>query len=65
MKKSRKTLTLNKLVISKLTNPSSIMGGSLLGCNPKSKEKTPPICPIPPRPTKGPDCTMLDTHLDC
>lgn len=65
MKKIKKSLSLNKLVISKLTNPSSVMGGSA-NCTPsKSKEFDPNCPPPPPPPSLEPGCTVFVTRINC
>ncbi|GGG34322.1 hypothetical protein GCM10011344_38850 [Dokdonia pacifica] len=52
MKKNKKTLNLNKLVISKLTNSSTIMGGSELNCSPtESRIPGVPVCAPDPSET--------------
>jgi hypothetical protein len=56
MRKSKKALSLNKLVISKLTNTTIIMGGSELNCGGgKSRIPFDPTC-NPPPPSRTPEC---------
>lgn len=66
MKKLKKSISLNKLVISKLTNPNSIMGGSVNCTDPKSDQHA-PVCPPPPPPPSrnDPNCTVFNTNIDC
>jgi len=59
MKKSKKALRLNKLIISKLNNTQLIRGGSDDNCNVDSEEL--PLCP---RPTKK-DNTCPPTFDNC